>query len=273
MEKQTSDFKIINIIELFKKKKSIKKKDDVLELLMKLKTSVEFNATIDWAQLYRELGELYSNPLPYYQSDRFTPDPIDSKDMGEVDIFVFGSNTEGIHGAGAAREAVKNYGAIMGQAKGLQGRSYAVVTKDLSKGERSLSYKEIEEQIEELLEFAAHNPQLTFWVTKIGCGLGGYEIGEIAPLFGHKVIPVNVVLPQEFVNPRFYSTCFYSDEEKTYFYAKSDTKMIVVCNDKVKSVYEHDVANYGDGFMPSDVVACSYDDFMTAARYVIGKMF
>lgn len=49
----------------------------------------------------------------------------------EDTIFVFGSNPEGRHGAGAAKTAVDSFGAIYGQGEGLQGNSYALPTKDL----------------------------------------------------------------------------------------------------------------------------------------------
>mgnify|MGYP006877977877 FL=1 len=48
-------------------------------------------------------------------------------------IFVFGSNTQGRHGKGAALTARNKFGAIYGQAEGLQGQSYAIITKDLTK--------------------------------------------------------------------------------------------------------------------------------------------
>ena len=46
-------------------------------------------------------------------------------------IFVFGSNTEGRHGAGTARLCLNKYGAKWGQASGLQGQSYGLITTDL----------------------------------------------------------------------------------------------------------------------------------------------
>ena len=44
-------------------------------------------------------------------------------------IFVFGSNPEGRHGAGAAKVAREKFGAIYGQGEGLQGNAYALPTK------------------------------------------------------------------------------------------------------------------------------------------------
>jgi hypothetical protein len=54
---------------------------------------------------------------------RFTPERIDTLEANEV--FVFGSNLQGMHGGGAARVAYSKFGAIWGNGVGLQGQSYA----------------------------------------------------------------------------------------------------------------------------------------------------
>lgn len=54
---------------------------------------------------------------------KFTPENI--QELKENQVFVFGSNMNGNHAGGAARLAVEKFGAIMGQAEGLQGQSYA----------------------------------------------------------------------------------------------------------------------------------------------------
>jgi hypothetical protein len=119
-------------------------------------------------------------------------------ELKDNQIFVFGSNTEGIHGGGAARMAMK-FGAIYGEPNGPQGRSYAIVTKDLNKGMRSVPLSDIEAQIKNLLSYAARHPHLEILVTKIGCELAGFEVEEIATLFKSKTIPNNVLLPAEFI--------------------------------------------------------------------------
>ena len=48
-----------------------------------------------------------------------------------MEIFVFGSNLAGRHGKGGALTARVHHGAVYGQGEGLQGRSYAIPTKDL----------------------------------------------------------------------------------------------------------------------------------------------
>jgi hypothetical protein len=129
----------------------------------------------------------------YYEMSEFrhrvTPDNIRSLDRNE--IFVFGSNLQGMHGGGAARIAVQNFGAIMGQGVGLQGQSYAIPT--MQGGVNTiLPY------VEEFIAFAKQHPELIFLVTRIGCGIAGFTPREIAPLFAGAVNVDNIHLPQDF---------------------------------------------------------------------------
>jgi hypothetical protein len=111
-------------------------------------------------------------------------------------VFVFGSNRQGRHGAGAALEAKRRFGAVTGQAEGRQGRSYAVITKELRRDMPAVTLKEIKEGVDRLLQHARENPEDTFMVTPVGCGLAGFSPKEIAPMFaGH---PKNMLLPVEF---------------------------------------------------------------------------
>ena len=96
-------------------------------------------------------------------------------------IFVFGSNLSGIHGAGAARFAVDKKGATMGQGIGLQGQSYALLTKGFNISFMPLS--QIRRYIAVFMDFALHNPDLEFQITQVACGLAGFTKEEIAPLF------------------------------------------------------------------------------------------
>lgn len=111
-------------------------------------------------------------------------------------IFVFGSNRQGRHGKGAALEARQKYGAIYGQPRGLQGNSYAIVTKELRKDHPPVSLEEITEEVNEFITFAKQNPEMKFKVTAIGCGLAGFTPNQIGPLF--KNIPQNVELTEQF---------------------------------------------------------------------------
>lgn len=106
-------------------------------------------------------------------------------------IFVFGSNLRGAHGAKAALDAKRFHGAINGQPEGLQGRSYAIPT--CGHHYEPLPVAEIQHAIQRFLEFAAIRPDLTFLVTKVGCGNAGYAESRIAPFF--RSAPLNVCLP------------------------------------------------------------------------------
>lgn len=121
-----------------------------------------------------------------------TPERIDSLRPNE--IFVFGSNLAGRHGAGAALLAAKRFGAQRGVGEGRTGQCYALPTKD--ENIQTLPLREINCYVIEFLNYANRNADLTFLVTKIGCGLAGYSVDEIAPML-HKV-PKNVILPVEF---------------------------------------------------------------------------
>lgn len=110
-------------------------------------------------------------------------------------VFVFGSNLAGRHGAGAARWALENRGAVYGRGEGPQGFSYAVPTKD--ERLRPLPLYRIAEGVERFFSYARSNPNLKFQVTAIGCGLAGYKASQIAPLFS--LAPLNCELPLEFL--------------------------------------------------------------------------
>jgi hypothetical protein len=111
------------------------------------------------------------------------------------EIFVFGSNMAGRHGKGAALAARTRYGAIYGQAEGLQGSSYAIPTKDALL--RPLPLDIIARKVETFKSVAIVRPELRFLLTPIGCGLAGYTPDQIGPMFAG--VTDNVVLPPEFV--------------------------------------------------------------------------
>lgn len=106
-------------------------------------------------------------------------------------IFVFGSNLAGRHGKGAALTAFRNHGAIYGQGVGLQGDSYAIPTKD--EQINTLPLNKIQRYVDQFIRFAKLNPDMKFEVTRVGCGLAGYEDSDIAPMFNDA--PHNCILP------------------------------------------------------------------------------
>lgn len=120
----------------------------------------------------------------------FTPERITALKPNE--IFVFGSNLAGSHGGGAARLAYDRFGAIWGQGVGLQGQSYGIPTMHGG-------VDAIKPYVDEFIEFAKQHPEYKFLVTKIGCGIAGFRIAEMAPLFKQAIDLENVLLPKDFV--------------------------------------------------------------------------
>jgi hypothetical protein len=121
-----------------------------------------------------------------------TPEFINS--LKDNEVFVFGSNTAGIHGAGAARLAHKVFGAEWGVGIGPTGKCYALPTKDDDIW--TLPLNKIQEYVLDFLDYAKDKKDKTFLVTKIGCGLAGWSPEDIAPLFSG--YSENVILPIEF---------------------------------------------------------------------------
>tara|TARA_Y100000310_G_C20599210_1_gene772106 strand:+ start:312 stop:806 length:495 start_codon:yes stop_codon:yes gene_type:complete len=141
----------------------------------------------------------------YWKGDKIT-------ELGDDEIFVFGSNPEGRHGMGAAMAALK-FGATYGKGRGRQGNTYALVTKNLRKGYieilesgdtikyrragfRSVSYQQVKSNIKELYEYAVQNKHLTFKIAYIlddSNFLNGYEAVHIYKLFTHELeVPANI---------------------------------------------------------------------------------
>lgn len=114
-----------------------------------------------------------------------------------MEIFVFGSNLQGIHGKGAALHAKNHYGAIQGKGRGIHYRSYAIPTK-MTPYIR-LSLIEINFYVAEFICYAKGHDDYTFLVTAIGCGLAGHKPEQIAPMFFLAKDLPNVQLPQEFI--------------------------------------------------------------------------
>jgi hypothetical protein len=120
----------------------------------------------------------------------FTPERI--SELKPNEIFVFGSNLAGSHGGGAARLAYDRFGAIWGQGVGLQGQSYGIPTMHGG-------VEVIKPYVDEFIEFAKQHPEYKFLVTKIGCGIAGFAIEEMAPLFRQAIEVENIILPEDFV--------------------------------------------------------------------------
>ena len=115
--------------------------------------------------------------------NRTTPEHITS--LAADEVFVFGSNARGTHGGGAARVAFDRFGAVWGEGEGHFGQSYALPTMG--------GMDEIRDSARKFRAFAAEHADLTFLLTKVACGIAGYDEAEIAPLFADT--PANVIKP------------------------------------------------------------------------------
>ena len=125
----------------------------------------------------------------------FTPDYIDT--LLPKQIFVFGSNALGYHTGGASGTARKKFGAVWGQAEGLQGQCYAI---PVDYGKNVRKDKEVKEAVDRFVAFAKEHPDLFFLVTRVGCGIAGYHDEEIAQYFVGALELKNVSLPKSFVD-------------------------------------------------------------------------
>ena len=137
---------------------------------------------------YRIFSEQYES---YMNHRYFTPCRI--TELKENEIFVFGSNLQGMHAGGAARLAFDRFGAEWGRGVGLTGQCYAIPTMHGG-------IDEIRPYVDEFIDYAMNHPQLKFYVTKIGCGIAGFSEKEMAPLFNAAIQVQNIVLPEDFYN-------------------------------------------------------------------------
>lgn len=116
-----------------------------------------------------------------YHKDGTTPPGPSS--TGRKWVFVFGSNKAGIHGAGAAGIAHRQFYASWGKAEGWTSLwSYGIPTKDYDV-HTTLTLSEIRTAVDAFASQTYKQPDLKFFVVRVGCGLAGYKDSEIAPLF------------------------------------------------------------------------------------------
>lgn len=136
-------------------------------------------------------------------------------------IFVYDSNPQGLHGVGSGLQARK-FGAAIGIGRGLHGRTYGLITKNLTanyveestnikyknEGFKSISSEQIKSNIQELYECARNNPDKFFIISyknelwKEGDSkklLNGYTGEEMFNFFMNtKKMPSNIVMHESF---------------------------------------------------------------------------
>ena len=130
--------------------------------------------------------------------------------MNSNEVFIFGSNAQGFHGAGSAGFAFRGESrnnwrqdanflraigapsgseekigklAVFGQSRGLmrgrEGYSYGICTVTKPGKRRSITRREIASQLRELWHFAKAHPELSFRMTPVGAGYAGYSREEM----------------------------------------------------------------------------------------------
>lgn len=122
------------------------------------------------------------------EQKRITPEYI--TELKEKEVFVFGSNLQGMHAGGAARMAHHRFGAVWGQGVGMQGQCYAIPTMHGG-------VEAIRPYVDEFIEYARQHPERQFLVTRIGCGIAGFRNEEIAPLFAAAKTLENMSFPAD----------------------------------------------------------------------------
>ena len=141
--------------------------------------------TIAVKQPIESVGE-----LPLAHADNTIPRERDGY------VFVFGSNLAGIHGAGAAKVAKRNFGAMQGHAEGPMGMAYGIPTKDARL--KVLPLHEVALAVAAFVAYAGDHPKQKFFVTRVGCGLAGFSDEQIAPMFANA--PHNCSLAHEWLD-------------------------------------------------------------------------
>jgi len=122
---------------------------------------------------------------------KHTPDNIEKLEPNQV--FVFGSNLAGRHGAGAARVALEKFGAKYGIGEGLQGQSYAFPTLDSYF--RKVPVLTLKMAVYNLYQTCHLNPDKEFLLTKVGCGIAGFDEDYMKSLF-YEPRPANLIFPE-----------------------------------------------------------------------------
>ena len=156
---------------------------------------------------------------------RYTPTEVLELEPNQV--FVFGANTAGHHGAGSAGYAQRKngnadytvypvgtkgywseYGVVNQLMQGTNGKSFGIVTKDAviennkvtMKSKNSVPLTTIEDSVVKMLEVATAHPELEFLVSAFGSNYAGWTPPQIrAILKRHRdEIPDNVILPKSY---------------------------------------------------------------------------
>ncbi len=187
---------------------------------------LQFNAVNGWLYHVTVLEDEWANQAHSTSSSLITS-------LKEDEVFVFGSNLQGFHGAGSAgyamRGTTKNtwredqnfldiksgknqdkrgkwavYGMGIGIQEGLEGKSYAIATVERPGVQGKVTEDHLHHQLLNLVKFAVNHPELKFKLVKLGANRseGGYSyLGlELINRVWGKIrasgdIPSNIIFP------------------------------------------------------------------------------
>lgn len=121
-----------------------------------------------------------------------TNSPDNITELHPNEVFVFGSNLKGQHLGGAAWVALGKFGAKIGVGEGLIGQAYAFPTLDENMQKRTKIA--LQGSVIWFRKTAQSLPALTFYLTKVGCGIAGYSENSMKKLF--EDVPPNVIKPE-----------------------------------------------------------------------------
>lgn len=171
---------------------------------------------------------------------RFTPDLVEQ--LSNCEIFVFGSNLEGMHMGGAARVAHQKFGAEWGVGDGPTGRCYAIPT--MHGGLES-----IRPYAEKFIAYAKEHPMNRFLLTRVGCGIAGFKDSDMAQLFEDVLDIPNIAYPRQWLP---YMTIDYTLGLKTQ--RAKEAAPLVVSDNVLKRLCDQHLYEIGTGiktFLPS----------------------
>lgn len=123
-------------------------------------------------------------------AEQRTPDVVEELESGQV--FVFGTDPDGLHKGGAAALAVSKFGAVPGIGEGLRDRSYAIPV-------HRHRHERMREAVTRFIMFAKNNPGFVFMVVPVGCGKAGMDVDLVADMFVDAVNLDNIFLPEIFI--------------------------------------------------------------------------
>lgn len=163
-------------------------------------------------------------------------------ELPENTVFVFGSNMAGQHTHGAARIAAQHFGAVKGVGRGWAGQSFAIPT--LNEHQQQMPLSQIAHYIHDFKIYAQNHSKMTYFLTALGCGIAGYKVSEIAPLF--RGMSSNIIFPESF-KP-------YIEENAVSLFPNLTSRMVqAFITDEVIFYFDHGSESFEDALQKTSL--------------------